>query len=182
MTIGLEMLNIPPPIPFDQTSINLASPLNTTPFAGKSNAETYFLHEYPDAAEINTEQKDIYSEPILMTFETALANEDFSGSTRLYENYIDVNSFVDFFILSELSHNADAYRLSTFLYKDRDSKLKMGPLWDLNLTYGNDGDFVSEVVLQYLDISIQHLIYPMIYGWFHFGGRSCCKTLCLNQK
>jgi hypothetical protein len=42
--------------------------------------------------------------------------------------------------MSELSHNADAYRLSTFIYKERDSKLKMGPLWDLNLTYGNDGD------------------------------------------
>jgi hypothetical protein len=73
-------------------------------------------------------------------FETALANEDFSTPTRAYEDYIDVNSFVDYFILCEFTHNADAYRLSTFINKDRNGKLKMGPIWDMNLCYGEDGD------------------------------------------
>ncbi|MDG1824024.1 MAG: CotH kinase family protein [Flavobacteriaceae bacterium] len=30
----------------------------------------------------------------------------------------------------------DAYRLSTYLHKDRGEKLKMGPVWDLNIGYG----------------------------------------------
>ena len=29
----------------------------------------------------------------------------------------------------------DGYRLSTYMYKDRGEKLKMGPIWDLNIGY-----------------------------------------------
>ena len=51
-----------------------------------------------------------------------------------------MESFVDYFILSELSRNVDAFRLSFFFYKDKnskDKKIKAGPLWDLNLGFGN---------------------------------------------
>jgi hypothetical protein len=37
------------------------------------------------------------------------------------QNTVDFNSFIDYIILSELSKNADAYRLSTFLHKDNDA-------------------------------------------------------------
>ena len=58
-------------------------------------------------------------------------------------------SFIDFFIINELSKNVDAYRISTFFYKDSDQKygkLIAGPLWDFNLAFGNanycnGGDF-----------------------------------------
>jgi CotH kinase protein len=39
-----------------------------------------------------------------------------------------------------LAKNGDGYRLSTYMYKERDSdggKIKMGPLWDFNLSFGN---------------------------------------------
>jgi hypothetical protein len=47
---------------------------------------------------------------------------------------------VNYFFINELSKNVDAYRLSTFFYKERDSKggkIKMGPVWDYNLSFGN---------------------------------------------
>ena len=53
---------------------------------------------------------------------------------------INFESFVDYLIISELSKNVDAYRISTFLYKDSDEingKLNMGPVWDYNLSFGN---------------------------------------------
>ena len=56
------------------------------------------------------------------------------------QKFIDVNSFVDYFIMQEITKNVDGYRLSTFMYKQRDSdggKLFMGPLWDFNLGFGN---------------------------------------------
>ncbi|MGA0415934.1 MAG: CotH kinase family protein, partial [Flavobacteriaceae bacterium] len=37
---------------------------------------------------------------------------------------------------NELTGNIDAYRLSTYLHKNRGGLLKMGPLWDLNIGYG----------------------------------------------
>ena len=39
-----------------------------------------------------------------------------------------------------MSKNVDGYRISTFFHKDRDSidgRLKMGPVWDYNLGFGN---------------------------------------------
>ncbi|MEK9913486.1 MAG: CotH kinase family protein, partial [Flavobacteriaceae bacterium] len=70
-------------------------------------------------------------------FEDALQSENFTDEIDGYKAYIDVASFVDFFILTELGNNVDGYRLSTWLTKDRDEKLKMGPVWDFNLAYGN---------------------------------------------
>jgi len=46
---------------------------------------------------------------------------------------------VDFFILTELCRNVDAYRISTFLQKDRDGKLAMGPIWDMNIGFDEGG-------------------------------------------
>jgi hypothetical protein len=51
---------------------------------------------------------------------------------------IDIPSFVDFMILNELASNADGYQFSTFFHKDRNGKLRAGPIWDFNLTFGND--------------------------------------------
>lgn len=58
-----------------------------------------------------------------------------------YPSVIDVPSFVDFMILNELASNVDGYQFSTFFHKDRRGKLKAGPIWDFNLTYGNDLTF-----------------------------------------
>ena len=107
------------------------------PYADKSGEETYFLYEYPKADEINFNQKS-YIQNYIKDFEVALINEDFSDPNRAYMKYIDLPSFVDFFILNELSANPDAYRLSTYMHKDRGEKLKMGPIWDFNLAFGND--------------------------------------------
>jgi hypothetical protein len=49
-----------------------------------------------------------------------------------------VPSFVDFMLSNELASNADGYQLSTYFHKDRNGKLRAGPIWDFNLTYGND--------------------------------------------
>jgi len=51
---------------------------------------------------------------------------------------IDVPSFVDFMLLNELAANVDGYQYSTYFHKDRNGKLRAGPIWDFNLTYGND--------------------------------------------
>ncbi len=65
---------------------------------------------------------------------------DFTDADSGYYRFVDLASFVDFFILNELSKNVDGYRLSTFMYKDRDGKdpkLHTGPIWDFNIAFGN---------------------------------------------
>lgn len=107
------------------------------PYHALQYLETYFLYEYPKADEISEQQKE-YIQNYVYEFETALLNEDFTTEVRTYTNYIDINSFVDYFILNELVRNVDGYRLSTFLHKDLGDKLKIGPVWDLNIGYTDD--------------------------------------------
>ena len=66
--------------------------------------------------------------------------EDMNDPKASFRNFMDVPSFVNFFILNELTRNVDGYRLSTYLYKDKESlggKIKMGPAWDFNIAFGN---------------------------------------------
>ncbi len=105
-----------------------------------TNAQTiYYQYESPSELAIMPQQ-ETYIQAYVDSFETALAGPNFADTAIGYAHYIDVNSFVDYFLLNELSHNVDGYRLSTYLYKDKNSnggKLTIGPCWDYDLGYGN---------------------------------------------
>jgi hypothetical protein len=95
-----------------------------------------FLYEYPKAEDLNTAQKG-YIQDYYRDFEQVLISDGFAELTTGYRNFIDVPSFIDFFLLNELSHNVDGFRISTFMHKDKGEKLKMGPIWDFNIAFGN---------------------------------------------
>ena len=105
---------------------------------GKKDGDkkVYFNYEYPKPSEIHVYQKN-YIKNYINDFESSLASDQFKNSENGYRKYIDVNSFIDFFILNEISNNVDGFRLSTYLHKDREKKLIIGPIWDFNLSFGN---------------------------------------------
>jgi len=103
-----------------------------TSYAGSTD----FLHDLPKPEEV-TQQQDTY---IHNQF-SALAVSSHSNNASVTAGYpmiIDVPTFIDFMISSELASNADSYQLSSYFHKDRNGKLRAGPIWDYNLTYGND--------------------------------------------
>jgi len=112
-----------------------------TPNYGSSQAKIHFLYEYPDAVDITSEQKT-YISSYISNFEDALKGDNFQDPNSGYATYIDVPSFIDFFLINELSNNVDGYRISTYMHKDKNKKLKMGPIWDFNLAFGN-ADYCS---------------------------------------
>jgi CotH kinase protein/Lamin Tail Domain/Secretion system C-terminal sorting domain len=95
---------------------------------------TDFIHERPDQTTITIAQHD-YIKSVFMTLSSSATNPSI---TKGFPSIIDVPSFVDFMIINELAANVDAYQFSTYFHKDKNGKLRAGPLWDLNLTYGND--------------------------------------------
>ncbi|MFN3850767.1 MAG: CotH kinase family protein [Spirosomataceae bacterium] len=103
-------------------------------------SKTYFVYDYPKADDITPIQKN-YIQKYINDFENALASADFKDPQKGYRNFIDVSSFIDFFILTELFQNHDGYRLSTYLQKDRGKKLAMGPIWDFDIAFGSDNGF-----------------------------------------
>lgn len=55
-----------------------------------------------------------------------------------YQEYIDVDSFIDWILIHELTYNLDScFRRSCFMTKDKGGKLQMGPVWDFDIAFGN---------------------------------------------
>ncbi len=110
-------------------------------FSQFAGAKAYMEYQviYPKPADLQTEQFD-YIQAYMNDFESALNSEDYKDEILGYQQYIDVNSFVDFLIMNELGRNPDAYRISTYFYKENEEdggQLKMGPVWDFNIGMGN---------------------------------------------
>ena len=64
-------------------------------------------------------------------FEKALYSYDDDREKYGYASRVDVDSFVDYFILNEVASNLDAGAYSTYIYKDVDGLLRMC-VWDFN--------------------------------------------------
>jgi hypothetical protein len=98
---------------------------------------TDFVHEFPKPEDITFQQRNY----IQGVFNGLASRANSAVVPNGFPSVIDVPSFIDFMLLNELAANVDAYQFSTFFHTDRNGKLRAGPLWDLNLTYGNDLTF-----------------------------------------
>ncbi len=95
-------------------------------------------HAYVDPKEQEiTPQQKVYIKRYIDQFEGALFGANFAHPENGYAKFIDVDSFIDHHMLVEVTKNIDGFRLSTFMFKDRNGKLNMGPIWDYNLSLGN---------------------------------------------
>ena len=97
---------------------------------------TDFIHHYPKPENVTLAQNN-YIHGVFTNLATVANRHDTSISTGI-PSVIDIPSFVDFMLVAEYSSNVDVYSLSTFFHKDRNGKLRAGPVWDYNLTYGYD--------------------------------------------
>ncbi len=98
--------------------------------------DTNFLHHYPKTEDITNEQ-DNYIENVFYD----LAAQTNPANTSIVDGYpsmIDIPSFVDYMLMAEFASNPDSYQFSTYFHKDRGGKLRAGPIWDYNLSFGND--------------------------------------------
>jgi hypothetical protein len=108
-------------------------------FPSTTGSNIFFQYAYPKEDDIVIQQKD-YIAAYVDTFETVLSSPGFADPVNGYRKYAEAGSFIDYFILNEISKNVDGYRLSTFLYKDKQSKggkINIGPAWDYNLGWWN---------------------------------------------
>jgi hypothetical protein len=101
--------------------------------------DVHFVYKYPKAEDINIPQKE-YIAGFVDSLETALYSEDFMNPETGYRKYLDVPSFIDYFLVNELSRNNDGFKKSVFFHKDKFSnggKLKAGPVWDFDWAWKN---------------------------------------------
>ena len=97
---------------------------------------TDFIHHYPKPENVTTAQNN-YIKSVFQQL-ASVAGQHNTDITTGIPSVIDIPTFVDFMIIGEYSSNVDVYQYSTFFHKDRLGKLRAGPVWDYNLTYGHD--------------------------------------------
>ena len=126
---------------YDQDDATFTSKV---PGIGEGNMSSQVIWSciYPKKKKLKPEQYD-YIRNYVDTVEQVIQSEYFADPKRGYARYIDLPSFVDYFIHTELSLNADGYKRSAYFYKEKQNadgtggKLVAGPVWDYNLAYGN---------------------------------------------
>ncbi len=103
-----------------------------------------FVMQEPSGTDVQAAQYNYISSHIQQV-ETAILSRN-SNPTTGYPALIDIDSFIDYYLVQELMKNVDSVMASSvYLVKDRNAKLKMGPLWDFDLGAGNV-DFAPEVL------------------------------------
>ena len=105
----------------------------------RPGAYPYFVYAFPKPDDIVVPQKK-YIQGFVRRIDTVLMSSKFADPIKGYRKYFDVASFIDYFIVGEVSRNVDTYKKSAFFYKNKDSKdglLHAGPVWDFDWAWKN---------------------------------------------
>jgi len=90
---------------------------------------------YPSADDVSRSQRQ-YLQSRIQSFEDALYGDGFKNPDTGYRAYMDVDSYIDAVLLTELAKNVDGIRLSTYFSLDVGGKIACGPAWDFDIAYG----------------------------------------------
>ena len=95
-----------------------------------------FVVKDPDLESGSSELEKIKS--YVIQTENVLYGDEFDNPYTGYSKYIDVDSFVDWYLINEISKNNDAiFFSSVYMNYVSGGKLKMGPIWDFDIAFGN---------------------------------------------
>ena len=89
----------------------------------------------PEAADLSEAQFD-YIKGYFHAFEDALYGSDWLDAEKGYKNLIDVDSFIDIYLVSELIYHSEwGHPKSSYMHKNNNGgKLVSGPMWDYDWT------------------------------------------------
>ena len=80
-----------------------------------------------------------YMQNYILSFITNLDSVSYTNAATGYAQYINPDQWVNHLIANIVPFNVDGYRLSGFIYKDRNARLEQGPMWDCDRCMGTGG-------------------------------------------
>ncbi|MCR1808796.1 CotH kinase family protein [Haploplasma modicum] len=95
--------------------------------------EVYYVVKSPKIKSFDKniqESKINYYKEYINKFEQSVSSDE-------YDKYINVDSFIDYFVLTELMKQVDIGYSSVYIVKDKNEKMQMGPIWDFDISSGN---------------------------------------------
>ena len=85
-----------------------------------------------------------YANEFVIAAENALFSSNFTDASSGWQKYMDMDSFVDWYLINEIAKNQDgAFKTNCLMNLARGGKLKMGPLWDFEEAFGNTSKSTS---------------------------------------
>lgn len=133
--------------------------------------EDYFLCDgvpyaikSPDKEDVDIKEYLAYIKTYFNKCIKALKTGTFDEVSEL----IDINSFVQGYIVQELFKNVDVMHSSWYLYKDQDSKLYSGPLWDFDISAGNC-DYNSDTIYDNMYARNRNYWYKLLFKFPEFN-------------
>lgn len=109
------------------------------------------------------------------------AAEDAIVSGEGWQDYLDVDSWVDWFIINELCNNTESsFHRSFFMYKPANGKLTAGPIWDYDMSFGN---FVCDLWAYDKGWVTVDSTYEYVYqNWMYFLLRDEYFVSCVKER
>lgn len=114
-----------------------------------------YMFKNPNEKTLNMEQFS-YMNNYVNDMEDALYNPQ-RLSQDDYLNYLDMDSFIDYWIVQELTGNEELqHPKSTYVHKDQGGKLKAGPVWDFDWM-----TFIPDITNRFT--AKEHFYYPQLF-------------------
>lgn len=99
--------------------------------------DTFLINIKEPSLERNDSQYQFITR-LLFEFEQTLYSNTFADPSNGYAQFIDIESFIDWYLISEITKNVDSrFFSSIYFHVIPGEKIKMGPLWDFDLAFGN---------------------------------------------
>lgn len=146
-----------------------------------SGKRIQYSYIYPKLSALVPAQQQ-YLKSYVDSFETAVKGKEFQDKTYGWRRFADEKSFIDFMLINEISRNVDGYRISTYLFKDRQSKggkINAGPVWDYDLAFRNanycNGSDVTGWAYQF-NLNCPDDYFQVPLWWYQFAKDSAYQS------
>ncbi len=105
--------------------------------------------KYPEADERGaTQDSDVvydyiyeYMNAVFETLKTNQAvNVSFRNTPVVFEDLVNVDSAVDYYLVNEIMLNFDSFQKSIYFHKTKEGKLEFGPIWDFDYSMTTEED------------------------------------------
>lgn len=112
--------------------------------SGESDARYFSVKHLTSPVNIKDPEVELfdenfnYAKEYVTLADSILFSDNFADAEEGWQKYMDTDSFVDWYLINEIAKNNDACFISScYMNLKRGEKLKMGPIWDFDIAFGN---------------------------------------------
>lgn len=141
----------------------------------RSQSVTFKCPEYASEEQIK------YISDYYQRFEDAVfADSGKNAKGEAYSDLADIETFAQYYLISEWASNMDSGLTSTYLYKDVDGLLCAGPVWDYDISLGNND--IKRFGCDYTNPEEFTVCFGRLYKNTLFGGKDIEKKATIYNQ